>query len=139
MVAQRLQSVIRADDTVATLDSERPNEFTLLLEEVSGREAVAQVFSRLLLKLEQPLLFNGVWVWHSVRCGVAVSVTPHHSAVQMLLQADVAYHRSLVALDRALSGIGSTYVLFDRERHGAELARREQASGQRFGALRKSA
>ena len=52
MVAQRLQSVIRADDTVATLDSERPNEFTLLLEEVSGREAVAQVFSRLLLKLE---------------------------------------------------------------------------------------
>ena len=139
MVAQRLQGALRADDTVATLDSGRPNEFTLLLEEVSGREVVARLFSRLLLELEQPLLFNGGLESLSVRCGVAVSVPPHPSVTRLLMQTDVAYHRALVAPDRELSQMGSTYVLFDRSRHGAELTSREQASGQDFGTLRKPA
>ena len=112
--------------------------FTLLLEEVSGREVVARLFSRLLLELEQPLLFNGVLESLPVRCGVAVSVPPHPSVTRLLMQTDVAYHRALVAPDRELSQMGSTYVLFDRSRHGAELTSREQASGQDFGTLRKT-
>jgi len=126
-VASRLQHGVRGADTVAagrnfsaategnTVARMGGDEFTLLLENVSG-DAAVRVAERLLRELTLPIDFGG----HEIFTGGSIGVVPdgsgYSSAKDLLRDADVAmYH--------AKSAGRGTYAVFNGSMHQAAVNR----------------
>jgi len=86
-VAQRIQSCLRAGDTVARV---APHEFGIVVEGIIGLGDASLVAKRLIADLEQVYVVNGADVHLSVSLGIAVSVQDRYGAPDMLQQARAA-------------------------------------------------
>ncbi|TMK73665.1 MAG: diguanylate cyclase, partial [Actinobacteria bacterium] len=88
-VEPRLRAALRAGDTIARLGAD---EFGVLLADVSGRDGVTDVVTRVRQAMEQPFLVDDVPV--AVEATVGVALFPEHAEnIDDLLQkADVALH-----------------------------------------------
>jgi diguanylate cyclase (GGDEF)-like protein len=91
VVAQRLRSCVKDGDTVARLAGD---EFTMILRNVSGAEAVQQVVSRVIDTLRQPVNIAGQD--HSVRASIGVTLFPDDgTAIEELMRnADLAMYQA---------------------------------------------
>lgn len=67
MIAGRLKSALRNQDTVARLGGD---EFAVLIEDVASRPEIDQVIMRLKASIERPYELDG----HSIRLGVSIGV-----------------------------------------------------------------
>jgi len=111
-VARRLQSGLRATDTVAreepgmTLARLSGDEFNVLLDDITDVRDAIRVAERLRRALEAPFEIDGHQVVTSVRIGIAVSTTGYDQPDAILRDASTALNRARV------TGTGA-YEIFD--------------------------
>jgi diguanylate cyclase (GGDEF)-like protein/PAS domain S-box-containing protein len=89
-VADRLRACLRAEDTGARLSGD---EFTVLLEDVSGEADAIAVAERIARALAVPVMLQGREVVVTASIGVAISMTGGGSQ-DLLREADLAMYRS---------------------------------------------
>ncbi len=88
-VAHRLQSVLRAGDTIARMGGD---EFAVLVEDPSDAEAPNEVAGRLLGSLEAPFMLGSKEVFVHASVGIAASGPSILSGEELLRNADVAMY-----------------------------------------------
>jgi diguanylate cyclase (GGDEF)-like protein len=99
-IARRLESSLRAGDTVARHDSAHTlarlggDEFTILLEGVSDAAEATAVADRLQSALAQPFELQGREVCTSVSIGLVMSADRYERAEDMVRDADTAMYRA---------------------------------------------
>jgi diguanylate cyclase (GGDEF)-like protein/PAS domain S-box-containing protein len=90
-VAQRLTDCVRSSDTVARLGGD---EFTVILSEISGPEAAAQVSQKIIEQLQQVFPLHG----HPVQIGgsIGIALIPDDAAdyIEINKKADIAMYRA---------------------------------------------
>ncbi|MET0048200.1 MAG: EAL domain-containing protein [Sedimenticola sp.] len=91
MVAQRLQTVIRDEDTVARLGGD---EFIMLLERVGNMQAAATVSEKILHELSKPFLIDGQELYVSASVGISISPNDGTDADILIKNADAAMYRA---------------------------------------------
>jgi diguanylate cyclase (GGDEF)-like protein/PAS domain S-box-containing protein len=121
VVARRLQSQLRAVDTIHRTDNATTvarlggDEFTILLEGLREEFDATRVAERVLNMLRSPFRIDG----HEVHCGgsigIAMSSLNYESPEDILRDADIAMYR-------AKATTPGKYVVFDSEMHGRFLA-----------------
>ncbi|QDT45210.1 Phytochrome-like protein cph2 [Gimesia alba] len=89
--AQRLQKAIRETDIVARLGGD---EFAVLAENFTDVNDVILIAERIHEALQQPFNLEGEEVFTSTSIGIAVSTAEHHSADDILRDADTAMYRA---------------------------------------------
>lgn len=91
IVAQRLSSCVRAEDTVARLGGD---EFVVLLEEIGAKDDVLLVVTKILNTLSRPVMLEGREV--SVGSSVGISFYPGdgQEADDLIRHADVAMYQA---------------------------------------------
>jgi diguanylate cyclase (GGDEF)-like protein/PAS domain S-box-containing protein len=104
-VAQRLARNVRDGDTVARFGGD---EFTVLLERITGVDEATAVAERLIAALDAPFVVAGREVTASTSIGIALATEPGVTAMDLLREADAALYRAKVAQRGG-------YLLFDRE------------------------
>jgi diguanylate cyclase (GGDEF)-like protein/PAS domain S-box-containing protein len=120
-IGKRLNICLRNDDTVsrplneflttdAVLSRMGGDEFTILLEEVSDPSNAMRVAKRILSVVAEPLLVKGREIITSASVGIALSVSAHQRAEELLQEADVAMRRA-----KAMGG--SRCEVFDEAMH----------------------
>ncbi|QEC46323.1 EAL domain-containing protein [Baekduia soli] len=87
-VARRLEEALRTADTAARLSGD---EFSVLLEDLSGTEEAAIVAERIVDALRVPFVVGGREVFVSASVGITCG---RDSAPELLRQADVAMYRA---------------------------------------------
>jgi diguanylate cyclase (GGDEF)-like protein/PAS domain S-box-containing protein len=97
-VADRLNSVMRASDTLARFGGD---EFTVLCDDVGDEDDCLEVAQRLVMAMGQPLALHSGEVFVSLSVGIALSRHSESGAV-ILRNADIAMYR---AKDRGPSRI----------------------------------
>ena len=102
-VARRLQTVVRAGDTVARLAGD---EFTALLEGINGREEAVSIAERIQTELALPFHIGPHEVFTRASIGIALSGPQYNSAEELLRDSDLA-------MFRAKSGSSSSIQVFD--------------------------
>jgi diguanylate cyclase (GGDEF)-like protein/PAS domain S-box-containing protein len=107
VIAQRLQSCLRTQDTVARLGGD---EFALLLEDVSEPGDATHVAERILAALDAPFRLGEQEVFTTASIGIALSSTGYEKPEDILRDADTAMYRA------KLEG-RSRYEVFDRNMH----------------------
>ncbi len=130
-IARRLTRSLRYDDTVSrptpTESAGAPasdgvlarlggDEFTILAGGIEHPGDALRVAQRIQRELSVPIALNGQEVFTSASIGIALSMTPHSSAADMLRDADIAMDRAK-ALGKARSEI------FDAEMHAHAVKR----------------
>lgn len=100
----RLRTVLRDSDTIARMDT---GELAVLLPSVGGAEDVIFVATKVLNKLEEPLLIQGLSF--DVRPRIGIALFPEHST-----NADTLVRRADIALTTAKRK-ASKYVLYSQE------------------------
>jgi len=90
-VAQRLEGVLRASDTVSRIGGD---EFSILLPEVSHTEDILGVASKVLETLAQPFHIDGHDLFVSASIGVSCYPNDGADAESLLKCADAAMYRS---------------------------------------------
>lgn len=90
-VSQRMQSVIRSDDTLCRLGGD---EFALLLPKPVTPQLTEQICLRLLEKIRQPLVVKEVVMPVSLSIGVAFCPTHSDDTATLLQLADEAMYRT---------------------------------------------
>jgi diguanylate cyclase (GGDEF)-like protein len=90
MVAERLRSTVRLDDTVSRLGGD---EFVILLKHVAMVKDAGEVARKIMEILSRPVILDG----HELRIGssIGISVYPHHgdTPTRLIANADAAmYH-----------------------------------------------
>ncbi len=90
-VASRLSAVVRASDTVARMGGD---EFVVLLEDVSGHDAVESVDRRVVTDLGAPVALTGGPTSVGVSIGIAYSHVGDGDAEAMVRDADLAMYRA---------------------------------------------
>jgi diguanylate cyclase (GGDEF)-like protein len=97
-VAQRLQAGLRSTDAVErpgfTLARLGGNEFTVLLDDISGARDAVRVAMRLRHVLEKPFDVDGYQLFTSATVGIAVSTTGYQHPEEILRDATTALHRA---------------------------------------------
>lgn len=90
-VAQRLQALLRASDTVARTGGD---EFVLLLHQTDGADAVAAVAERIMIAINQPIHDHNTSM--TVGASIGIALHPQHAsqAAQLLTLADQAMYRA---------------------------------------------
>ncbi len=140
-IGQRLGVCLRHDDTVSRPQFEFPmldavlsrmggDEFTILLEEVSDPSNAMRVATRILSTVAEPLLIEGREVRTSASVGIALSKSTHDSAVDLLVDADVATRRA-----KALGG--ARCEVFDEAMHTRAINRLKLESELREGLAKR--
>jgi len=118
LVAERLRSALRPQDTAARLGGD---EFAILVESILSIADIQIVASRVLEKLDQPYELCG----RSIRAGASIGVAmagPDHTAPELLIRdADFAMYR-------AKQDGGGRFEIFDKqlEMHVASQQERER-------------
>jgi predicted signal transduction protein with EAL and GGDEF domain len=105
-ISIRLRTVLRDSDTIVRMDT---GELAVLLPSVGGAEDVIFVASKVLIKLEEPLLMQGLSFDVQPRIGIALF--PEHST-----NADTLVRRADIALTTAKRK-RSKYVLYSQEQN----------------------
>jgi diguanylate cyclase (GGDEF)-like protein/PAS domain S-box-containing protein len=126
MVAERLTSCVRGQDTVARLGGD---EFGLLLDRLSSPADATMALDRIMAALRQPLALPGAQVEIQPRIGIAVSIAGQDTTENLLRNSAVAMHQA-----RHFDG---GYAVFDPEMH-ADAIRRLEVESQLRTALEKS-
>jgi diguanylate cyclase (GGDEF)-like protein/PAS domain S-box-containing protein len=91
LVAQRLQSIVRADDTVARLSGD---EFILLLENVGGVDHVVTTVTKLMESFDAAFEFDNAEMRVTASMGVALYPQDGEDADTLLRNADAAMYRA---------------------------------------------
>jgi diguanylate cyclase len=107
----RLSTVLRDSDTIVRMDG---GELAVLLPSVAGPEDVIFVARKVLSKLEEPLLLEGLKF--DVRPRIGIALFPEHSS-----NADNLVHRADIALATARR-TRNKYVLYAHEQSNAPRA-----------------
>jgi PAS domain S-box-containing protein len=130
-IAHRLTKSLRFDDTISRPTVTGPalatgcdgvlarlggDEFTILLGGVEHPGDALRVARRIQQELANPITLNSQEVFTSASVGIALSMTPHSSAADMLRDADIAMYRAK-ALGRGRCEI------FDAEMHARAVKR----------------
>jgi len=126
MIADRLRSCIRGQDTVARLDG---NEFGLLLDRLGSPADAVLAMGRIMAVLSQPLSLPGASVELQPFVGIAVAIAGDGTPEDLLRNSALA-----VRLARHYEG---GYALFDPDMH-AEAIRRIEVESQLRTALDES-
>jgi diguanylate cyclase (GGDEF)-like protein len=91
VIAQRLQALMRTDDTIARLGGD---EFVILIEDTDAPEIIGQVSQKILTAVQEPLLIeeNNLYLTASI----GVSIFPHdgEDSETLLRNADAAMYRA---------------------------------------------
>ena len=111
--AKRIQNCLRAVDTACRLGGD---EFAVLLEDVSGIEAVITATRRIQDVMARPIDIGGESVYTSASIGIVLGVQEHATADDVLRNADIAMYR-------AKSGGPGNWEIFDDGMHRQELQR----------------
>jgi diguanylate cyclase (GGDEF)-like protein/PAS domain S-box-containing protein len=88
-VAERLAGALRSGDTIARMGGD---EFAVLVEDATGRDAPEKIAQRLLGALQAPFSVNGRELFVRASVGLTVSTTRSDSAEEMLRNADTAMY-----------------------------------------------
>ena len=117
LVAERLQSCVRGQDTVARLGG---NEFGLLLDRLNSPADATLAMERLMGVLHQPLALPAASVELSPRTGIAMAIGGQDTAEDLLRNSALAVRNA-----RVYEG---GYAIFDPEMHADALRRLEVES-----------
>lgn len=117
-VADRLQGVLRAEDTAARLGGD---EFTVLLEDIPSEADAIALAERIEAALAEPLMIDNRVLFVSASIGIAVSGASLVGPETMLRNADLAMYRA------KLNGKGR-HESFEQSMEGSALARIELES-----------
>ena len=117
IVADRLRTCVRGEDTVARLSND---EFGLLLDRLTSAVDVTQAMERIMTTLREPIPLPGAHVELRPHIGIVVSVGGDESAEDLLRNGAVAMHR-------ARNG-ETGYALFDPEMQADAIRRIEVES-----------
>ncbi len=104
----RLRSVLRESDTIVRMDG---GELAVLLPSLAGPEDVIFVARKVLNKLEEPLLIEGLKF--EVRPQIGIALFPEHT-----INADNLVHRADLALATA-KRTRNKYILYTQEQNNA--------------------
>ena len=110
-VARRLESCVRATDTVSRLGGD---EFTILLDNIQDTHAPIRVAEDILTTLASPIMLDGHEIFTGTSIGIAVSTTDCERPDDLLRNADTAMYQAKA------KGKGQ-YVLFDSSMHADTL------------------
>ncbi len=117
MIADRLSSCVRGQDTVARMGG---NEFAILLDRLTSPIDATTAMERIMALLRQPIQLPGAQVDFQPHIGIAVSVGADETAEDMLRNAALAMHQA--------SRCEGAYALFDPEMHADAIRRIEVES-----------
>lgn len=111
-VAQRMRTVLRANDTIARLGGD---EFAILLDQIEEPQQSVSIAERLLQALRQPVMLDG---WELlVKASIGIATNTHAGDVETLLRnADMAMYT-------AKSQGKDSHAHFEPQMHVAVLAR----------------
>jgi diguanylate cyclase (GGDEF)-like protein len=115
-LARRLETSLRASDTVARVDGESTlarlggDEFTILLDGVRSAADAQAVAERLLAVTSQPFTLQGRDIFTSLSIGIVMSAERYERGEDMVRDADTAMYRAK-ALGKARCEIFDTSML----------------------------
>lgn len=89
-LAKRLQSSVRAEDTVARYGGD---EFVLLVPDLRKERNFLQVLDKIELALQEPFIINGRCVYAAASVGVALYPDDGQEALELLQKADSMMYR----------------------------------------------
>jgi diguanylate cyclase (GGDEF)-like protein/PAS domain S-box-containing protein len=112
-VAERLRGALRSSDTIARMGGD---EFAVLVEDPPATSAPTEVAGRLLAVLQAPFVHGGKELFVHASVGVATLTSPHHTADELLRNADVSMYM-------AKSKGKNRIEVFEPSMHAAALAR----------------
>jgi diguanylate cyclase (GGDEF)-like protein/PAS domain S-box-containing protein len=112
-IARRLESCLRANDTLARLGGD---EFTILLEEIESLKEAIPIAQRIHDTLKFPFQLGSRDVFTNASIGIAIGSKEYDTPEELLRDADAAMYQAKGA------GKGH-YALFDRAMHKTVLAR----------------
>ncbi|HEV2883320.1 MAG TPA: EAL domain-containing protein [Pyrinomonadaceae bacterium] len=110
-IARRLEACLRPGDTVARVGGD---EFTILLEDLTGEDEAVAVAERIHQELKMPFNLGGRDVFTTVSIGIAPGSVAYGQPDEILRDADTAMYRSK-SLGRA------RHEMFDEEMHARAL------------------
>ena len=90
-VAERLKGCLRSEDTLARWGGD---EFTVLIEDVTGPSDVARVANRIVEELSKPFTVGGREVHTSASIGISLGASDVAIADELLRNADTAMYRA---------------------------------------------
>lgn len=127
MVAKRIQTHIRPDDTLGRLGGD---EFIVLLTDLHSTEEIKAIVENLIQQFRKPFTLNGQTLTLTLSIGVAVHPEDGNNASQLLRQADAA-------MFYAKNNGRNTFVYYT-ESMNREAARRLKIEQHMYGALERN-
>ena len=91
LVATRIKSVFRAEDTVARLSGD---EFTVLLTDITSRESVDLILDKLLQAFRKPVSVGDHEFYQSISVGVSLYPSDGQDVESLMKNADAAMYRA---------------------------------------------
>ncbi|MDH5516817.1 MAG: EAL domain-containing protein [Gammaproteobacteria bacterium] len=90
-IAQRLKNCIRASDVIARISGD---EFTILLNDLSKLDDIAQIANKVINELAQPFIHAGHELFTSASIGISVYPDDVKTTSGMMRHADIAMYRA---------------------------------------------
>jgi diguanylate cyclase (GGDEF)-like protein/PAS domain S-box-containing protein len=90
-VAGRLRACLAPEDVAARMGGD---EFTILMEKVSGAHVAIGVAGRILAELSRPFALEGQEVWVMCSVGIAMATAEHAQHKELLRDANTALHHA---------------------------------------------